>query len=128
MTLQAHGLGEEMKGTGVAINALWPATMVESYATINHKLGDRAMWRKASIISDCCLALVQEKDDFTGNALIDEDYLKSRGVTDFTQYRCDPAVEPPRITSVGWSGVADGVGTMSDVKTRILSPPPQSKL
>jgi citronellol/citronellal dehydrogenase len=122
MTLVAHGLAEEVKGTGVSINALWPATMVESYATINHKLGDRSMWRKASIISDCCLALVQEKHDFSGHALIDEDYLKSRGVADLSKYRCDPNVEPPRITAAAWSGVADGVGTMQDVKSRVISP------
>lgn len=119
MTLVAHGLAEETKGTGVAINALWPATMVESYATINHKLGERSMWRKASVLSDCCLALVQEKADFSGHALIDEDYLRSRGVTDFTKYRCDPAVEPPRITSAAWNGHAAGVGTIADVRNRV---------
>lgn len=72
MTLIAHGLGREVAGTGVTINALWPATMVESFATINHKLGDRSLWRKASIIADATLGLVNETDDYTGNALIDE--------------------------------------------------------
>ena len=32
------GIGMEYKGQGVACNALWPATMVESYATINFKV------------------------------------------------------------------------------------------
>lgn len=73
MTLVAHGIGLELKGTGVACNALWPATMVESFATINFKLGDSAMWRKAAILSDACLQIVQEDPNiFTGNALIDE--------------------------------------------------------
>ena len=32
-----------------------------------------------------------------GKALIDEDYLRSEGVTDFTKYRADPDKEPPRM-------------------------------
>jgi citronellol/citronellal dehydrogenase len=112
MTLLAHGLAEELKGTGVAINALWPATMIESYATINFKLGDTSLWRKASIIAECSLAIVNsDPDKLNGKALIDEDFMKSIGITDFTSYRCDPNVEPPRITNE----YAD-VGLVKDVK------------
>jgi hypothetical protein len=50
--------------------------MVESFATINHKLGDRSLWRKASIIADATLGLVTETNDYTGNALIDEVLLQ----------------------------------------------------
>lgn len=32
-----------------------------------------------------------------GQALIDEDYLQSVGVTDFTKYRADPNFEPQRM-------------------------------
>lgn len=32
-----------------------------------------------------------------GQALIDEDYLRSIGMNDFTKYRCDPLSEPPRM-------------------------------
>jgi citronellol/citronellal dehydrogenase len=35
--------------------------------------------------------------ELTGRALLDEDLLRERGVTDFTRYRCDPDHEPPRI-------------------------------
>mmetsp|Transcript_20752 Transcript_20752/g.30880 ORF Transcript_20752/g.30880 Transcript_20752/m.30880 type:complete len:300 (-) Transcript_20752:32-931(-) len=98
MTMLAHGLAEEMKeaGKNIHINAMWPATMVESYATKNFNLGDSSMWRKASVLADCALMIVT--DDVTGKAIIDEDYMRARGVTDFSQYRCDPNVEPPRIT------------------------------
>merc|ERR1712054_752712 len=77
MTLIAHGIGRELGGTGVACNSLWPATMVESYATIS--------------------ILKEDPKTFTGNALIDEDYLRDKGVTDFSKYRCDPDIEPPRL-------------------------------
>ena len=47
--------------------------MVESYATINFNLGDRSLWRKASIIADATLSIVlEDPNTFTGNALIDE--------------------------------------------------------
>jgi hypothetical protein len=32
-----------------------------------------------------------------GQALIDEDFLRAEGVTDFARYRCDPDKEPPRV-------------------------------
>lgn len=120
MTMLAHGMGDELRGTGITINALWPATMVESFATINHKLGERALWRKASIIADSTLALVLESSDYTGNAVIDEDYLRERqNVTDFTKYRCDPRVEPPRITK-GWN-IGD-VGLIQDANQKRMPP------
>ena len=47
--------------------------MIESFATINFKLGDKALWRKASMLSDACLMIVQEDSKtFTGQALLDE--------------------------------------------------------
>lgn len=32
-----------------------------------------------------------------GKALIDEDYLRAKGVRDFSVYRCDPGKEPLRM-------------------------------
>jgi citronellol/citronellal dehydrogenase len=98
MTLIAHGLAEEVADKNVACNALWPATMIESYATINWGLGTPALWRKPDILADCTLRIfAKEPKGFTGQALIDEDFLRSEGVTDFVPYRCDPASEPPKL-------------------------------
>jgi citronellol/citronellal dehydrogenase len=97
MTLIAHGLAGEVADGNVACNALWPATMIESYATINWGLGDRRLWRKPDILVDATLRIfAKEPGSFTGHALIDEDFLRSEGVTDFAPYRCDPDHEPPR--------------------------------
>jgi len=114
MTLVAHGLALEMKGKGIAINALWPATMVESYATINFNLGEKSLWRKGTIIADAtAMILSEDPNEVSGNALIDEDYMRSRGITNFDKYRCDPNVEPPRIIELpsSWN-----VGLVSDAK------------
>jgi citronellol/citronellal dehydrogenase len=98
MTLIAHGLAEELRDDNVAANALWPVTMIESLATINWGLGDRTLWRKPDILADATLRIfAKEPRSFTGHALLDEDFLRDEGVTDFTGYRCDPAHEPPHI-------------------------------
>lgn len=95
MTLIAMGLARELADTDIAVNALWPATLIESFATKNFKIGEESQWRKAHIVSDCVLRMVQEPQaKLNGCALIDEDYLRSRGVTDLTKYQCVPGIEP----------------------------------
>jgi citronellol/citronellal dehydrogenase len=98
MTMVALGLAAEWKKHRISSNALWPATMIESQATINWQMGERRMWRTPDIISDATLALLEsDPGTITGRALIDEDFLREQGVTDFRRYRCDPDHEPPRI-------------------------------
>ncbi len=98
MTMIALGLAGELRDHNIAANALWPATLIESYATINYGLGGRAMWRRPDILVDAVLRLfAKEPRSFTGRTLIDEDFLRAEGVTDFTPYRCDPDHEPPHV-------------------------------
>lgn len=99
MTLVALGAAAEYKGKGITANSLWPATVIESLASINFKLGDKSNWRKPSILTDCVMSLIAEPDSFTGHQLIDDTYLRSKGLTDkdLAVYRCDPDVEPPRL-------------------------------
>jgi citronellol/citronellal dehydrogenase len=98
MTLISHGLAEEVRGSNVAVNALWPVTVIESQASINWKLGTPEMWRKPDILVDCVLKLVvKDKLEVTGQALLDEDFLRSEGVTDFKSYACVPGTNPPRM-------------------------------
>jgi citronellol/citronellal dehydrogenase len=76
-------------------------TIIESQASINHALGTPAMWRKPDILVDCVLRLIQkEPGQITGQALLDEDFLRAEGVTDFSGYACVPGTQPPRLS---WS-------------------------
>lgn len=101
MTLLTFGLAEEVRSRHIAINALWPATIIESQASINHALGSREMWRKPDILVDCVLRLAQKDPaEITGQALLDEDFLRAEGVTDFSGYACVPGTQPPRLS---WS-------------------------
>ncbi|MCX7699420.1 MAG: SDR family oxidoreductase [Gemmataceae bacterium] len=98
MTLLTVGLAEEVRAENIAVNSLWPATMIESQATIHWQLGRPELWRKPDILVDCVLRLFRKSPgEITGRTLIDEDFLRDEGVTDFSQYACVPGTNPPRI-------------------------------
>jgi citronellol/citronellal dehydrogenase len=99
MTLLTHGLAEETRPHNTAVNSLWPVTIIESQASINHALGKPEMWRKPDILVDCVLQLAQkEPGEMTGQALLDEDFLRAEGMTDFSRYACVPGTQPPRLS------------------------------
>jgi citronellol/citronellal dehydrogenase len=98
MTLLTHGLAEEVRNSNIAVNSLWPVTIIESQASINWGLGKREMWRKPEILVDCVLRMVQKSaQELTGQALLDEDFLRHEGVSDFSSYACVPGTNPQRI-------------------------------
>lgn len=112
MTMLAMGLAEEHREHNIAANALWPVTLVESFATKNFQLGTPKDWRKADILADAALEIVTTPPaDLTGRALLDEDFLRERGVTDFTKYRVDPEHEPARLVSHETTDVGRVPGT-----------------
>jgi citronellol/citronellal dehydrogenase len=101
MTLLTHGLAEEVREHRIAVNSLWPVTIIESLASLNWGLGSRETWRKPDILVDCVLKLVQKDPaEITGQALLDEDFLRQEGITDFGRYACVPGTNPPRISWV----------------------------
>jgi len=116
MTLLSFGLAEEARPHNIAVNSLWPVTVIESQASINWNLGRAEMWRKPEILVDCVLRIVQkEPGALTGRALLDEDFLREEGITDFSRYACVPGTEPPR---VAW------FGTMAGSSRPVTSPNP----
>jgi citronellol/citronellal dehydrogenase len=101
MTLLTHGLAEEVREHHIAVNSLWPVTIIESQASLNWGLGTRETWRKPDILVDCVLKLVRKDPaELTGQALLDEDFLHQEGITDFSRYACVPGANPPRISWV----------------------------
>lgn len=99
MTMTALGLAEELQGTGISATALWPKTIIESSATMNFKMGNPLLWRKADIVADAVHEILQRPDETNGKALIDEDFLRSVGYTDFDGYKCVPDGEPLALTA-----------------------------
>ncbi len=90
MSLIALGLAAEFKGR-VAVNALWPRTTIATAAIRNLLGGDEMMARSRSpeIIADAAHAILTRGVDFSGNFLIDDTFLASIGVSDFSRYRVD---------------------------------------
>ncbi len=87
MTRLAIGIAAEHAGDGVACNALWPVTLIESFATINHGVGDRSIWRSPDILSDALVEIVTtDPAQLTGRQLLDEPFLRERG---WSQQRLD---------------------------------------
>jgi citronellol/citronellal dehydrogenase len=92
MSLCVLGMAEEFRGR-VAVNALWPRTAIATAAVRNLLGGDEAIrgCRKPEIVADAAHAiLTRSAKDFSGHFLIDEDVLRTEGVTDFEGYAVEP--------------------------------------
>jgi len=90
MSFVTLGLAAEFGKQGIAVNALWPRTVIATDA-INMIPGvSVAQCRKPEIVADAAHAiLVTPSRGFNGRFVIDEDILSERGVTDFSQYAVD---------------------------------------
>src|SRR5438132_8384278 len=83
MTRLAIGIAAEHERDGIACNALWPVTMIESLATINWGLGDRTQWRSPEILCDALMEIVRTAPpSLTGQQILDEPFLRERGWSD----------------------------------------------
>jgi citronellol/citronellal dehydrogenase len=94
MSLVVLGLAGELRNKGIAVNALWPRTVIAT-AAVNNLLGGEALMRaarKPEIMADAAYAVfAKPAREFTGNFLIDDTFLSENGVTDFEPYRVDLA-------------------------------------
>jgi len=92
MSLVALGLAGELRPKGIAVNALWPRTTIATSAIKNLLGGERVMRmsRTPEIMADAaCLILQKPARSFTGHFLIDDSFLASEGISDFSRYRAD---------------------------------------
>ncbi len=88
MTLLTLGLAEELKACGIAVNSLWPKTMIAT-AAIEFAIGDNMLkhCRTPEIMADAAFALMNKVGlEVTGQCLIDEEFLRKQGQTNFEGY------------------------------------------
>lgn len=89
MSLTTLGLAEELRGDGIAVNSLWPRTLIDT-AAIRAMPGGSELVRAArtpDIVADAAHAvLVRPARECTGNFFTDEEVLRQEGVTDFSRY------------------------------------------
>ena len=90
MSLVTLGLAEEFKGR-VAVNALWPQTVIATDA-INMIPGvELSACRKPDIVADAAVHILQQAfSAASGRFYIDEAVLREAGVTDFDAYAVEP--------------------------------------
>jgi len=89
MSLCVLGMAEEFRSEGIAVNALWPRTAIET-AAIAYIAGSEMLrlCRTPEIMADAAHAmLTRDAGAFTGRFCIDEEVLREAGVTDFSIYR-----------------------------------------
>jgi len=91
MSFVTLGLAAEFGPQGVAVNALWPRTVIATDA-INMIPGvDPCNCRTPEIVADAAHAiLVREAKACSGRFLIDEEVLREAGIEDFDRYAVEP--------------------------------------
>jgi len=97
MSYLAIALKEELADDPIAVNALWPVTLIESAATANLGLGEKKDWRKADILADALVAMVSRapRELGSGRTYLDEEVLTELvGVSDFSSYACVEGATP----------------------------------
>jgi citronellol/citronellal dehydrogenase len=93
MSLCVLGLAEELRAAGIAVNALWPRTIIATSAIRNLLGGEEAIRgaRTPEIVADAAHAiLVRPSREATGRFFIDDEVLAAAGVTDLERYAVAP--------------------------------------
>jgi citronellol/citronellal dehydrogenase len=91
MSMCVLGLAEEFRGDRIAVNALWPRTIIATAALQVIPGANPAVGRKPEIMADAAhVVLTTDSRSLTGRFLIDEDVLREAGTRDFDVYAVDP--------------------------------------
>ena len=92
MSMCVLGMAEELEPEGIAVNALWPRTAIDTAALV--MLGgfvSPANARKPEILADAAhWILTRSSREVTGNFFIDDEVLAKAGVTDLDRYAVEP--------------------------------------
>jgi citronellol/citronellal dehydrogenase len=96
MSLCVLGMAGEFRAQGVGVNALWPRTVIATAAVQNLLGGDDTIKgsRTPEIMADAAhVILTRPARECTGNFFVDDEVLKSAGVTDLDRYQSMPGAE-----------------------------------
>ena len=100
MSMCTLGMSEELKSSGIAVNSLWPRTMIDT-AAVNNILAasmddqGKSKCRTPAIMGDAAyVILTQDSKKFTGNMCVDDSTMMKAGKTDLSEYLATPDAEP----------------------------------
>lgn len=95
MSMCMLGMAQEFAADGIACNCLWPRTTIAT-AAIENNFPEAVLnaSRHPAIVADAAHAiLLRDSHSCSGNFFIDDEVLRTRGVTDFEHYAVKPGTE-----------------------------------
>jgi citronellol/citronellal dehydrogenase len=96
MSMMALAWAAEFRNDGIASNALWPKTTIDT-AAVRNLLGGEAlanMSRTPQILADAALHILSKENlAYTGNTFIDEEVLAKEGITNLEKYSVVPGAK-----------------------------------
>ena len=94
MSMCVLGMSEEFRKTGIAVNALWPRTAIDTAALQMIPGIDTAACRTPEILADAAYVILNRvSKETTGNFFVDDEVLASVGVTDLDGYSVVPGTK-----------------------------------
>jgi citronellol/citronellal dehydrogenase len=96
MSLCTLGLAEELRPRGIAVNSLWPKTLIATAAVVNLLGGESmaARGRTPQVVADAAYEILRRPSRVcSGNFFIDEEVLRESGVSDFSGYAVTPGAD-----------------------------------
>jgi citronellol/citronellal dehydrogenase len=94
MSMCVLGMSGEFKREGIAVNALWPMTAIDTAALAMIPGIDTNFCRKPDIMADAAYEiLIRDSKTTTGNFFVDEEVLREAGINDFDHYSVVPGTK-----------------------------------
>ena len=94
MSMCVLGMAEEFKRDGIAVNALWPRTVIDTAALQMIPGIDALAGRTPEILADAAYVIFnREATECTGNFFVDDEVLASEGITDLEKYSVTPGTK-----------------------------------
>lgn len=94
MSMCVLGMSEEFRRDGIAVNALWPRTAIDTAALAMIPGIDTAACRKPEILADAAYEILNRSSvECTGNFFVDDEVLASAGITDLERYSVVPGTK-----------------------------------
>jgi len=94
MSMCVLGMAEELRADGIAVNALWPRTVINTAALAMIPGVDPKLCRTPEILADAAYAIFhRDARQHTGNFYSDEEVLAAEGITDLDRYAVVPGTK-----------------------------------
>jgi citronellol/citronellal dehydrogenase len=93
MSMCVLGMAEEFRPLGIAVNALWPRTIISTAALQVIPGAEPERGRTPQIVAEAAARILsRDSDATTGNFFLDDEVLAQEGITDLSSYAVTPGL------------------------------------